>query len=121
MHQTTYELALALRHELHQYPELSCEEQGTKARLMAFLKAHTKLEIVDRGRWFYAVHRGRPEGKKLAFRADMDALPIDETIDLPMAPPFPVLPTNAVTTDIALRWRPLPWKLTVWAVTTPSI
>ena len=89
MHQTTYELALALRHELHQHPELSCEEQGTKARLMAFLKAHTKLEIVDRGRWFYAVHRGRPEGKKLAFRADMDALPIDETIDLPYGSTVP--------------------------------
>ena len=98
MHQTTYELALALRHELHQHPELSCEEQGTKARLMAFLKAHTKLEIVDRGAWFYAVHRGRPEGKKLAFRADMD-------------PPFPVLPTNAVTTDIVPHWRLLHWKL----------
>ena len=89
MNQTTYELALALRHELHQYPELSCEEQGTKARLMAFLKAHTKLELVDRGQWFYAVHRGKPEGKKLAFRADMDALPIDETIDLPYGSTVP--------------------------------
>ena len=63
MTENTRRLAIELRHTLHQYPELSCEEQDTKARLMAFLQEHTHLEVVDRGAWFYAVHRGAPGGK----------------------------------------------------------
>lgn len=89
MTENTLRLATELRHTLHQYPELSLEEQDTKARLMDFLYTHTSLEVVDRGSWFYAVHRGAPGGKKLAFRADMDALPIDETIDLPYGSTVP--------------------------------
>ena len=84
MDQALYEQAVALRHQLHAHPELSNQEQGTKARLMDFLRENTsRLEIVDRGAWFYAVCPGRPEGRRIAFRADMDALPIDETISLP--------------------------------------
>ena len=52
------ELAVALRHQLHAHPELSMHERQTKAALMDFLRAHTSLEIVDRGRWFYGVHHG---------------------------------------------------------------
>ena len=76
MTENTLRLARDLRHLLHTHPELSNQEVWTKQTLMAFLKEHTALEVVDRGLWFYAVHRGGPEGKKLAFRADMDALPI---------------------------------------------
>lgn len=83
MREETYRLAVELRQELHKHPELSCQEVQTKERLMAFLQKHTCLEIVDMGAWFYAVHHGTPDGKKLGFRADMDALPIDETISLP--------------------------------------
>ena len=84
MDQALYEQAVALRHQLHAHPELSNQEQGTKARLMDFLRENTsRLEIVDRGAWFYAVCPGRPEGRRIAFQADMDALPIDETITLP--------------------------------------
>lgn len=75
-------LAIGLRHQLHAHPELSGQESWTKAHLMEFLKEHTHLEIVDRGSWFYALCRGRGEGK-IAFRADFDALPIEETCDLP--------------------------------------
>lgn len=89
MKQSNYEKAVALRHELHRHPELSNQEVWTKAYLMDFLKEHTKLEIVDRGAWFYAVHRGLPGGKKLGFRADFDALPIEETIDLPYGSTIP--------------------------------
>jgi amidohydrolase len=78
------ELAIELRHELHQHPELSCKEVWTKKRLIDFLAEHTKLDIADRGSWFYAVYRSEsPNGKKIGFRADFDALPIDETISLP--------------------------------------
>lgn len=84
MKEKNYRLGAELRHELHRHPELSCEEIWTKNRLAEFLRAHTKsLEIVDRGRWLYAHYRGNGQGKKIALRADFDALPIEETIELP--------------------------------------
>jgi amidohydrolase len=78
-----------LRHELHRHPELACREAWTKQRLIDFLKQNTALEIVDRGRWFYAVYRAGADKPNMAFRADFDALPIDETIDLPYGSQFP--------------------------------
>jgi amidohydrolase len=83
------ELAKKLRHELHQHPELSNHETWTKLYLMEFLKRHTKLEIVDKGPWFYAVYRAGEGRQNIAFRADFDALPIPETIDIPHASQFP--------------------------------
>ena len=71
-----------LRHELHMHPELSMEEKMTAARIKDFLGANTNLSIIDRGEWFYAVKRGTTGKTRIAFRADMDALPIaeDETL-----------------------------------------
>lgn len=71
-----------LRHQLHAHPELSLQEHWTKQTLMEFLAEHTCLEVVDRGRWFYAYHScGKPEARAIAFRADFDALPIKETAE----------------------------------------
>ncbi|WP_391206333.1 M20 metallopeptidase family protein [Psychrobacillus sp. L4] len=84
-----FELAKKLRHELHQHPELSNEEVWTKQYLMDFLKTHTKLEIVDQGNWFYAIYRAGLDNPNVAFRADFDALPMEEVIDLPWASQFP--------------------------------
>jgi amidohydrolase len=83
-----FELAKQLRHELHQHPELSNEEVWTKQHLINFLKANTKLEIIDKGSWFYAAYRTGEDKKNLAFRADYDALPMDEGIDLPHGSQF---------------------------------
>lgn len=82
-------LATQLRHELHQHPELSNTEVWTKQHLIGFLKTHTRLEIVDRGPWFYAIHHAGPGKRNIAFRADYDAIPMDETIDLPYASQCP--------------------------------
>lgn len=76
------ELAKQLRHELHQHPELSNQETWTKQHLIKFLKTNTKLEIVDNGLWFYAIYRAGEDKKNIAFRADFDALPIQEPLDL---------------------------------------
>ncbi|MDR0760144.1 MAG: amidohydrolase [Treponema sp.] len=89
MNKTNLERAVTLRHELHRHPELSCREAWTKQRLIDFLKQHTALEVIDKGRWFYAVYRAGSGKPAIAFRADFDALPIDETIDLPYGSQFP--------------------------------
>lgn len=71
-------LITALRHTLHACPELAGEEKRTKALVLDFLKAHTTLEIVDMGRWFYAAHREGKDLPGIAFRADFDAVPAEE-------------------------------------------
>ena len=84
MNKENLEKIIALRHELHRHPELSGREQGTMKRLKVFLRENTSLTIVDREGWFYAVKEApSPTAAPMAFRADMDALPIDEGIGLP--------------------------------------
>ena len=75
--------AIELRRHLHQHPEPSMEEEWTKKTIIAFLKKHTKLEIQDRGRWFYAVYRKGTGYGNLAFRGDFDAIRMNEGIALP--------------------------------------
>lgn len=82
MDNKNFELAKQLRHQLHQHPELSNQESWTKNRLINFLKCHTKLEIIDKGLWFYAVYRADASKTNIAFRADFDAIPMQETIPL---------------------------------------
>jgi amidohydrolase len=78
-----YKKSIALRHELHAHPELSNHEVWTKKCLMDFIRTNTSLEIVDKGDWFYAVYHSIEGKKNIGFRADYDALPIDEAIELP--------------------------------------
>jgi len=82
MEQKNYDLAVALRHELHRHPELSLQEDWTVKHLEEFLRQHTSLEIRDRGHWFYAVYHAKNPRGSIGFRADIDALPIDEAPDL---------------------------------------
>ena len=83
------ELVIQLRHELHEHPELSYEEIWTRTRLKEFIKENTNLKIVDKGRWFYAVYEAGNDKPGIAFRADFDALPIDDICDLPYASKIP--------------------------------
>ena len=73
-----------LRHVLHRFPDLSLQESGTIRILKDFLMANTNLELVDREGWFYAVKRphGDSAAAPIAFRADMDALPMHEYSEL---------------------------------------
>lgn len=75
---------IALRHTLHAHPELSGQERETKKRLMDFIRLHTNLKVVDQGDWFYALYEPAVEKGKppIGFRADMDALPLPETLAL---------------------------------------
>ncbi len=76
---------IELRHDLHRHPELSLREEGTIRILQEFLRRHTSLEIVDQDGWFYAFKKGASGAGAVAFRADMDALPIGEGPELPYA------------------------------------
>ena len=87
-----------LRHFLHRNAELSLHEAETGRILRDFLRRNTSLEIVERDGWFYAVKQGAKAADTadtavtadaIAFRADMDALPIEEGIDLPYASEHP--------------------------------
>lgn len=90
MKQENLNLAVELRHQLHAHPELSTQEVWTKGHLMEFLKLHTKLEIVEQERWFYAIYRKEGAERTIGIRADFDALPIEERLpQLPHASQCP--------------------------------
>jgi amidohydrolase len=89
MEQKHLDLAIVLRHELHRHPELAYQETWTKRHLISFLRRHSFLEIVDKGPWFYARYHAGKDQPNIAFRADFDALPMDEAVSLPYGSQFP--------------------------------
>ena len=69
------ERTIELRKKLHSMPEASMNETKTKKVLMRFIGENTKLEITDKGKWFYVLKRaGKENAEAIAFRADMDAV-----------------------------------------------
>ena len=79
----TVEKITDLRHLLHAHAELSMKEEQTQAILKGFLREHTSARILDQDGWFACLFGEKEEGSPIAFRADMDGLPIDEGEDLP--------------------------------------
>ena len=84
------ELAVELRHTLHAHPEVSGKERWTKACLMDYLRKHAPhLTVVDRGQWFYAKYTAGEGRPSVAFRTELDALPIEDRIDKPYVSTIP--------------------------------
>ena len=75
----------AVRHYLHQNPELSFEEKNTAAFVADNLRkiGVDSLRTDIGGHGVIAEIRGENSGPTFALRADMDALPIHEANDLP--------------------------------------
>lgn len=68
-----------LRHKLHKFPELSGMEYNTSKIIKEHLAEFSMGEIVEFGETGFAfVIKGRKEGKRLMFRTELDALPINE-------------------------------------------
>ena len=74
---------IGLRREFHQHPELSLQEQRTAARIQEELErfgipSHTvgKYNVVG-------VLEGAKPGRRIAIRADIDALPLTEQNEVP--------------------------------------
>lgn len=75
---------IALRRELHLHPELSGEEMQTAqlvAERLQALDLSVRTEVGGHG--VIGVLRGNRTGPTVAYRADMDALPLQETLNQP--------------------------------------
>ena len=72
------------RRHLHSHPELSNEEVETTEYLVGILEDHGLHPVRFPGTGLY-VDLGPAEGKRLAFRADIDALRVPEQTGLPFA------------------------------------
>lgn len=73
---------IALRHHLHQHPELSKEEKETQKHLLGLLKqldTDSTEPIAETG--ILVQFKGKEAGKNILYRGDIDALPIEEEID----------------------------------------
>lgn len=78
-----------LRREFHMHPELSLKEDWTRGRIAQELTAlgipceevagHNVVGVVDSGK----------PGKSIAIRADFDALPLEEEVDVPFKSQVP--------------------------------
>lgn len=77
------ERMIAWRRAIHEHPELGFEELNT-AKLVAEALREMGIEAeVGVGRTGVVARLGNGEGRKIGIRADMDALPIQEAVDLP--------------------------------------
>lgn len=72
-----------IRHHLHENPELSFEEYNTAAYIREQLKNSGITQIQEIGTSTVAVLEGKEDGPCIAFRADIDALPVQEDNNLP--------------------------------------
>lgn len=77
---------LQWRRHFHQYPELSNREVNTAKKVAEHLKSlglEVQTGIAHHG--VLGVLKGTKPGPTVALRADMDALPVTEQVDLPFA------------------------------------
>ena len=84
------EQVIAWRRDIHAHPELSQHEERT-AGIVAEVLGGLGLEVTRNVGGFGVVGllRGKGEGKTIALRADMDALPLTEATGLPFASQTP--------------------------------
>lgn len=79
-----YPEVVSIRRDLHRNPELSGEERRTAERVASRLRA-LGLEVMAGvgGHGVVALLEGQGSGPTLAYRADMDALPIADELNAP--------------------------------------
>jgi amidohydrolase len=74
------------RRDIHQHPELSNQEHRTAKLVAAHLrKLGLEVQTGIGGTGVMGILKGGKPGKVVALRADMDALPVKEQVDLPFA------------------------------------
>lgn len=72
------------RRELHAHPEIAGQEKSTAERLKRFISPFKPDDIIENigGSGIAFIFKGKGDGKKILFRADLDALPIKEISEL---------------------------------------
>lgn len=77
------DLLVNLRKELHKFPELSGQEKMTSLRLSNFLHELAPDDLITNigGNGLAAIFRGAGNGPRIMIRAELDALPIEESND----------------------------------------
>lgn len=83
-----HETIIAWRRHLHSHPELSNQEFETTAFIAKVLREHGMEPVLFPGTGCY-VDLGPSEGKRLAFRGDIDALKVPEQTGLEYASLYP--------------------------------
>ncbi|WP_321391449.1 amidohydrolase [uncultured Desulfuromusa sp.] len=83
--------AIELRHQLHQNPELSGGEAKTAERIIRFFTPLCPEALIKKlgGNGIAVVFSGNDPGPTVLLRAELDALPIQETIDGPYRSIYP--------------------------------
>ena len=80
------EKVIEWRRHIHQYPELSFHETATSAYVDSILKSFGNIEVIrPTPTSVVGILKGGKAGSTVAFRADMDALPVTEETGLPFA------------------------------------
>ncbi|MBM7554120.1 M20 metallopeptidase family protein [Thalassobacillus pellis] len=80
----SYDDMVQIRRHLHQYPEISFHEEKTAAFIAdTYEKWGIPCQTKVGGNGVIATIKGGKPGKKVALRADFDALPIQEENDVP--------------------------------------
>lgn len=77
---------VALRHRLHRHAEVSDHEEATPTLVAEYLSERAAPDEIVRGlggAGIAAVYHGAASGPTVLLRAELDALPINETTDLP--------------------------------------
>lgn len=71
---------ITFRHHLHSKAELSGEEKYTSEAILSQIKKYKPDQLITGigGYGLAAIYKGEQDGRRLLFRADMDALPIEE-------------------------------------------
>lgn len=73
----------ALRHELHQHPEISGQERNTALRIAELMAGADRVLTDIGGHGVAAVFDSRQSGPCVGIRCELDGLPIQETSTLP--------------------------------------
>lgn len=83
--QKIYREMIPIRHELHQHPELSQNEVNTSKKISQLLRKWNIEQVPSCQYGTIGLIKGAKDGKTIAIRADIDALPIAEKTTLSYA------------------------------------